>query len=171
MSTTSAGSDHTRMPLSSRVMAALYHSDAIAKAREEADALCGGIAGRLPVIRDIPKMPYTCALVKEVLCWRPQILLIPQDRLTQDLEFKSYHFLAGTESLMSSIPIAHDGDGPSADGRHWDQYHHGTLGLRWSKEGLRWIQTCLDATICGVCKIVVLFWLCSYKPHPREILL
>ena len=38
-------------------MAALCHPDAIAKAREEADGVCGGMAGRLPCIGDIPKMP------------------------------------------------------------------------------------------------------------------
>ena len=67
MSTISADSDNTRMPLNSLVMAALCHPDAIAKAREEADAVCGGMVGQLPCIGDIPKMPYTCALVKEVL--------------------------------------------------------------------------------------------------------
>ena len=57
MSTISAGSDNTCMPLNLLVMAALCHPDAIAKAREEADAVCGGIARRLPGIGDIPKMP------------------------------------------------------------------------------------------------------------------
>ena len=65
-------------------------------------------------IRDIPKMPYTCALVKEVLRWRPPMPLISQHRLTQDLEFECYYFPAGTESLMSSFPIVHSGDGPEA---------------------------------------------------------
>ena len=114
MSTISAGSDNTRMPLNTLVMAALCHPDAIAKAREEADAVCGSMAGRLPGICDIPKMPYTNALVKEVLRWRPPMPLIPQHQLTQDLEFEGFYFPAGTEFLMNSFPIAHDGDGPDA---------------------------------------------------------
>ena len=114
MSTISAGSDNIRMPLNSLVMAMLYHPDTIAKAREEADAVCGGMAGRLPSISDIPKMPYTCALVKEVLRWRRRMPLIPQHQLTQDHEFEGYYFPADTEFLMNSFPITHDSDGPDA---------------------------------------------------------
>ena len=77
MSTISAGSDSARMPFSSQVMAASYHPDAIAKAREETDAVCGGMMGRVLGIRDIPKMSYVCALVKEVLRWRSPMPLIP----------------------------------------------------------------------------------------------
>ena len=114
MSTISAGSDNTRMPLNTFVMAALCHPEAMSKAREEADAICGGIAGRLPGIGDIPKMPYTCALVKEILRWRPVVPLIPQHQLTRDLEFEGYCFPAGTEFLMNSFPVAHGVDGPNA---------------------------------------------------------
>lgn len=110
MSTICAGSNITRMPLNSQVMAALCHPDAIAKAREEVNAVRRGMAGRLPGIGDIPKMPYTCALVKEVLRWRPPMPTIRQHQLTQDLQFEGYYFPAGTEFLMNSFPIAHDGD-------------------------------------------------------------
>ena len=112
MSTISAGSDNTRMPLNTLVMAALCHPDAITKAREEADSVCG--AGRLPGIGDMPKMPYTCALVKEVLRWRPPVPLIPQHQSTQDLKFEGYWFPAGTEFLVNSFPVAHNGDGLDA---------------------------------------------------------
>lgn len=114
MSTISAGSDNTRMPLNTLVMAAICHPHATMKAREEADAVCGGMAGRLPGIADIPKMPYTCALVKEVLRWRPVVPLIPQHQLTHDLDFEGYCFPAGTEFLINSFPVAHAADGPNA---------------------------------------------------------
>ena len=114
MSTISAGSDNTRMPLNTLVMAALCHPDAMTKAREEADIVCGGKAGRLPGIGDIPKMPYTCALVKEVLRWRPVVPLIPQHQLTQDLDFEGFCFPAGTEFLINSFPVAHNVEGPNA---------------------------------------------------------
>lgn len=114
MSMISAGSDNTRMPLNTLVMAALCYPDAMTKAREEADAVCGGMAGRLPGVGDIPKMPYTCALVKEVLRWRPAVPLVPQHQLTQDLEFEGYCFPAGTEFLINSFPVAHDIDGSNA---------------------------------------------------------
>lgn len=114
MSTISAGSDNTRMALNSLVMAVSCHPDAIAKAREEADNICIGMAGRLRCIGDIPKMPYTCALVKEGLRWRPPMPPIPQHQLTQNLKFEGYYFSAGTELLMDSFPIAHDRDCPDA---------------------------------------------------------
>ena len=114
MSTISAGSDNTRMPLNTLVMAALCYPDAMAKAREEADAVCGSKTVRLPGIGDIPKMPYTCALVKEVLRWRPVVPLIPQHQLIQDLDFEGYCFPAGTEFLINSFPVANNVDGPKA---------------------------------------------------------
>ena len=114
MSTISAGSDNTRMPLNTLVMAALCYPDAMAKAREEADAVCGSKAARLPGIGDMPKMPYTCALVKEVLRWRPVVPLIPQHQSIQDLDFEGYCFPAGTEFLVNSFPVANNVDGPKA---------------------------------------------------------
>ena len=78
---------------------------------EEADSVCGGMAGRLPDIGDIPEMPYTCVLVKEVLRWRPLMPLIPQHQLTQDLELEGCCFPAGTEFQVNSFPIARNGDG------------------------------------------------------------
>ena len=116
ISTISAGSDNTRIPLNALVMAALCYPDAMKKAREEADAVCddGTVAKRLPAIDDIPQMPYTCALVKEVLRWRPAVPLVPQHQLTQDLEFEGYRFPAGTEFLVNSFPVAHYVDGPES---------------------------------------------------------
>ena len=110
----SVSSDDTRMPLTSWVMAALCHPNAIAKAREDGDAVCGGMVRRLPGTGDIPKMPYTCAPVKEVLRWRPPMPTISQHQLTQDLEFEDYYLLARTEFLMNLFPNARDGDGPDA---------------------------------------------------------
>lgn len=108
----SAGSDNTRLPLNTLVMAALCHPHTIAKAREEADSVCGHMAQCLPGVDDIPNMPYTCALVKESLRWRPSVPLVPQHQLIQDLEFEGYCFPAGTEFLINSFPVAHDGNGP-----------------------------------------------------------
>ena len=102
------------MPLNTLTMAALCHPDAMTKARKEADAICGDKAGRLPGIGDRPKMPYMCALVKEVLRWRSVVPLIPQHQLTQDLEFEGYHFPAGIEFLINSFSVAHDVGGLNA---------------------------------------------------------
>lgn len=114
LSTISAGSDSTRIPMNALVAAAVCHPDAMRKAREEADAVCGNRAGRLPGIGDMHKMPFTCALLKEVLRWRPPIPLVPQHQLTQNLEFEGYYFPAGTEFVINSFPVAHDIDAPEA---------------------------------------------------------
>ena len=114
MSSITAGSDNTRMILNTLVMAALCHPDALLKARNEADTVCGGSAERLPLISDMDQMPYTCALVKEVLRWRPIVPLVPPHQLTQDLEFESYRFPAGTEFLINSIPVCNAVDEPDS---------------------------------------------------------
>lgn len=112
LSAISAGSDNTRMILNTLIMAALCNPEAIQKARDEADAICGGKAERLPLISDIDAMPYTCALVKEVLRWRPIVPVVPPHQLTQDLEFEGYHFPKGTEFLINSIPVCNAVDKP-----------------------------------------------------------
>ena len=105
LSTISAGSDNTRMTMNTFVMAALCYPNEFQKARKEGDAVCGGNAERLPLISDIDVMPYTCALVKEVLRWRPVVPLIPPHQLTQDMDFEDYRFPAGTEFLINSFPV------------------------------------------------------------------
>lgn len=112
MSAISAGSDNTRMILNTFVMASLCYPDAFQQARQEADAVCGSNPERLPLISDIDRMPYTCALIKEVLRWRPIIPLVPPHLLTQDLEFEGYFFPAGTEFLINAIPVCKDVDKP-----------------------------------------------------------
>ena len=113
MGTILAGGDNTRMLLNTMVMAALCYADAMTKAWEEADTVCGSMAGRLPGIGDMPRMPYTCALVKEVLRWRPVVPLVPQHQLTKDLEFEGYCFSVGIDFLINSFPVAHNVDGPN----------------------------------------------------------
>ncbi|KAI4252087.1 MAG: hypothetical protein LQ352_004487 [Teloschistes flavicans] len=105
MSAISAGSDNARMILNTLVMAGLCYPEALRKAREEADTVCGANAERLPCISDMDQMPYTCALVKEVLRWRPIVPLVPPHQLTQDLLFEDYRFPKGTEFLINTIPV------------------------------------------------------------------
>ena len=83
-----AGSENTRMILNSFVMSTLDHPKALQQARDEIDKVCG--INRLPDLADMTEMPYVCAMVKEVLRWRPVMPLIPQHQLTEDLEFEGY---------------------------------------------------------------------------------
>ena len=106
MSTISGGSDNTRIPLNTFVMPVLCYPETMRQAREELDTVCGGEKKRLPNIGDMSRLPYICALIKEVLHWRPVVPLVPQHMLTQDLEFEGYRIPAGTEFIINSFPVS-----------------------------------------------------------------
>lgn len=103
-----AGADNPRMTMNAFVMACLAYPGVVQKAREEIDRICGADAERLPSLDDLPNLPYMCAVVKEVLRWRPTVPLIPQRVLVEDMEFEGYRFPAGTEFLTNSIPVCSD---------------------------------------------------------------
>ena len=101
-----AGSDNVRMTMNVFVMAALCFPEAINRAREEIDSVCGTNAERLPTFDDMKDLPYTFATVKEVLRWRPVVPLIPQHNLTRDLDFEGYHFPAGTDFVVNNLAVS-----------------------------------------------------------------
>ncbi|OTA69206.1 cytochrome P450 2C31 [Hypoxylon sp. EC38] len=81
----------------------------IVAARDELEGICGDNAGHLPNLSDLPSLPYTCAVVKEVLRWRPTVPLVPQRVLVEDLEFEGYKFPAGAEFLVNNVAVCHNG--------------------------------------------------------------
>ncbi|KAI4109613.1 MAG: hypothetical protein LQ339_001726 [Xanthoria mediterranea] len=108
MSTISAGSDNPRMAMNVFVMAALSYPEPFGKARAELDRVCGHDANRLPDVVDMTSLPYLCALVKEVIRWRPSVPMIPQHQSVQDLEFEGYLFPAGTEFIINGVAAGQD---------------------------------------------------------------
>ena len=100
-----AGGDNTRMTLNTFIMAIISHPEALQRAREETDIICG-YAKRLPSLADMSSMPYLSAMVKEVLRWRPTVPVVPQHELTEDLEFEGYHFPAGNDFLINSLAVS-----------------------------------------------------------------
>lgn len=104
----SAGADNPRMTMNAMVMACLAYPKKMEEARAEIQSVCGQ-AGRLPCLGDLPHLPYTCAVVKEVLRWRPTVPLVPQRVLVQDLGFENYRFPVGTEFLINSVPVCSNG--------------------------------------------------------------
>lgn len=102
-----AGADNPRMTMNAWFMACLAYPDAMNKARAEIDGLCG--TERLPTLDDFYSLPYVCAMVKEVLRWRPTVPLVPQRVLVEDMDFEGYMFPKGTEFLVNSIPVCTDG--------------------------------------------------------------
>ncbi|KAK5989561.1 Cytochrome P450 monooxygenase yanC-like protein [Cladobotryum mycophilum] len=104
-----AGADNPRMTMNSGIMACMAYPAVMNKARYELDQVCGDNAGRLPGLKDLPQLPYVCAVVKEILRWRPTVPLIPQRVLVKDMELEGYRFPAGTEFLVNSTAVCANG--------------------------------------------------------------
>lgn len=109
LSAIAAGADNPRMTMNAWVMACLAYPEAMQKAREEVENLCGAEAQRLPGLDDLPNLSYVCAVVKEVLRWRPTVPWISQRVLVEDLDFEGYRFPAGTEFLVNAISVCSNG--------------------------------------------------------------
>ncbi|KAL4959076.1 cytochrome P450 [Aspergillus stella-maris] len=127
-----AGSDTTREVLSIFAMAAICHSGKFRKARAEVDRICGAADNprRLPGIDDLEQMPYVCAMIKELLRWRPIFPFTPDHVLTSDMEFEGYHFPAGVGFVVNEIPVCNECDDPEdflperwLDGHETDPAH------------------------------------------------
>ena len=111
MSIIGAGTDNPRMTLNTFVMAALCHPDAFQRSRDEIDRSCG-VAKRLPNLGDMHDMQYTCALLKEVLRWRPVMPMIPQHQLSEDSEFEGFYFPKGIDFVINYTAVARDCEAP-----------------------------------------------------------
>ncbi|KAH6679189.1 cytochrome P450 [Halenospora varia] len=108
-----AGADNPRKVLNTFVMAALLYPDVLMRARAAVDGVCGkGADMRLPKIEDMESMPYVCAVLKEVMRWRPSVPLIPPHQLTQDLEFEGYFFPKGTIFVINAIALGQECEHP-----------------------------------------------------------
>ncbi|VDB83461.1 unnamed protein product [Peniophora sp. CBMAI 1063] len=64
-----AGADTTRAALEWWTLAMLAYPDTQKRTQDELDAVIG--RSRAPTFSDMPRLPYICAIVKEVLRWRP----------------------------------------------------------------------------------------------------
>ncbi|KAI1176019.1 cytochrome P450 [Nemania sp. FL0916] len=104
-----AGSDNPRMTMNAFLMACIAWPEPIQRMRAELDRICGPDAQRLPGLADLMNAPYSSAVVKEVLRWRPTVPLIPQRVLVEDMEFEGYKLPRGTEFLVNTISVCHHG--------------------------------------------------------------
>ncbi|KAL3455133.1 cytochrome P450 [Aspergillus heterothallicus] len=125
-----AGSDTTREALNIFAMAALCHPETYQRARREVDAVCGGGTMRLPGLDDMASLPYICAMIKELLRWRPIFPFTPDHVLTADMEFEGYHFPAGVGFVINGIPVCNECEDPGEfrperwlDGHEMDAAH------------------------------------------------
>nr|F1SY62.1 RecName: Full=Cytochrome P450 monooxygenase 58 [Postia placenta Mad-698-R]BAK09406.1 cytochrome P450 [Postia placenta] len=89
-----AGAETTAASLSVFMLAMTLYPDVMRKAQAEIDALVG--RERMPTFADRPHLPYVCALVKEVLRWRPVGPVGVPRRTSEDDWYKGYFIPKGT---------------------------------------------------------------------------
>ncbi|KAF9043066.1 cytochrome P450 [Panaeolus papilionaceus] len=101
-----AGAESTVSTLVSVVLALLLNPEVQIKAQEELDRVVGH--DRLPDFNDRPNLPYTTAILKEVLRWNPVAPLGLPHMATNDDEFRGYFIPGGTIIVGNSWGILHD---------------------------------------------------------------
>jgi cytochrome P450 len=103
-----AGSDTTSSTLLSFLLAMLNNPEALKRAQEDVDRVCG--TERSPTADDLDKLPYIEACMHEVLRWRPVAAGGIPHMLTQTDTYKGYVFPAGTMFFANTWAIHHDED-------------------------------------------------------------
>ncbi|KAH8725498.1 cytochrome P450 [Phaeosphaeriaceae sp. PMI808] len=99
-----AGSDTTASTLCTAFLALVMHPEALQAAHLELDTVVG--LSHTPTFDDEKDLPYLCALVKEVLRWRPVAVLGGTPHAsTEDDYYEGYYIPAGTTVLGNSWAI------------------------------------------------------------------
>ncbi|KIM43420.1 hypothetical protein M413DRAFT_18002 [Hebeloma cylindrosporum] len=101
-----AGAESTVSTLTSFVLVMLLYPEVQMKAQKELDAVVG--QDRLPEFSDRASLPYTNAILKEVLRWNPVAPLGLPHMASRDDEFDGYFIPAGTTVVGNSWRILHD---------------------------------------------------------------
>lgn len=104
------GTDTTYVTSSIIIAAVARHPEAVKRAQEELDAVCGSdpLNLRLPEFSDRPNLPYILAMIKEAIRWRPLLQIGLPHMLTKDDEYKGYRFPAGTLFTWNAWAISFD---------------------------------------------------------------
>lgn len=75
------------------------YPDVMKRAQAEIDKVVG--RGRLPTFADRERLPYICAIVKEVLRWRPVGPIGLPHQTSQDDTYEGYFIPKGTLVLLN----------------------------------------------------------------------
>ncbi|KAH9957777.1 cytochrome P450 [Russula dissimulans] len=102
------GSDTTSVMMSWWILAMLAYPETQARAQAELDAVVG--RARLPTFADYPFLPYTRAMVQEILRWRPVAPLALPHRLTEDDWYEGMFIPKGTICIPNLWQMNHDPD-------------------------------------------------------------
>ncbi|KAF9645509.1 CyP450 monooxygenase [Thelephora ganbajun] len=94
------GEETTTSIIMSFFLAATLNPEVVRLAQQEMDEVLGGV--RLPDVSDRPRLPYTSAVVKEVLRWRPPNPLGTPHRLMEDDTYNGLLIPAGA-TVMDNV--------------------------------------------------------------------
>ncbi|KAI0260713.1 cytochrome P450 [Gloeopeniophorella convolvens] len=100
-----AGADTTVSTLTTFILAMTLHPESQKRAQAELDAVLGD---RLPTFADKEYLPYTVAIMKEVLRWIPVLPLAVPHRAVNSDQYKGYLIPAGTSVIGNAWAIFHD---------------------------------------------------------------
>ena len=120
----SAGEDTTATTLSWWMLAMIAFPEVQHRAQAEIDTVVG--RDRLPTFADAPRLPYVCAIIKEILRWRPASAFAPHVATEEDW-YEGMYIPKGTICIANLWHCNHDRAvfGEDADefrpGRHLDE--------------------------------------------------
>ncbi|KZV67277.1 cytochrome P450 [Peniophora sp. CONT] len=101
-----AGSDTTRAAMEWWTLAILLYPDTQKRAQDELDTVVGRT--RAPTFADMPRLPYVCAMVKEVVRWCPVTPLVVPHRNTEDDFYAGYFIPKGAIVIPNVWEMNHD---------------------------------------------------------------
>ena len=101
-----AGAETTATMLSWWALAMISFPEVQRRAQAELDTIVG--RDRLPTFADAPRLPYVCAVIKEVLRWRPPLPLGVPHSTTEDDWYEGMFIPKGTICLPNTWHCNHD---------------------------------------------------------------
>ncbi|THU96151.1 cytochrome P450 [Dendrothele bispora CBS 962.96] len=104
------------------IAAMILYPATMKKAQEEIDRVVG--RGRLPNFLDYENLPYICAMVKEILRWRPIAPLTAPHRLCQDDVYDGFFIKKDTVCVVNVWALNHDRDVYGADADDFNPDRH-----------------------------------------------
>ncbi|KAH9483265.1 Cytochrome P450 monooxygenase 74 [Psilocybe cubensis] len=99
-----AGGESTYATVSTFILCMVLYPEVQRKAQEEVDRVIG--KGRLPLIEDMPDLPYVNAMIKETMRWHPIVPLTLARRVAEDDYYKGFFIPKGTLVIPNAWAIA-----------------------------------------------------------------
>jgi cytochrome P450 len=106
MHCSAAGAETTSTTLSWWTLAMIAFPEVQRRAQAEIDAVVG--RDRLPSFADAPRLPYVCAILKEVLRWRPTSPLGVPHVATKEDWYEGMYIPKGTVCISNLWQCNHD---------------------------------------------------------------